>query len=585
MTLDEMRKNAYMSQKDDGKGFKKFSDAIPEDGFNNKPVNTDNGFQKQTVPTEIPKDKDSVYRRVAKFLVMIGEDEAAKILPHLSEDQIMKIVPEIASVRSVSKEEQSVILEEFNELLEQSKETGGVATAREMLEKAYGKKRAEEMIQKSTQNIISKPFEFLQNADKERIYQLLKDENEGVQTIVLSHLEPKKAAAVINCMTPDEKKLVVLRMAKMEPIAPDVIKRIDKSLHEKSLRTTAEKSENIDGRNALAQILKRMNPGTEKEILSALSDSDEALCDDIRDRLFTIDDVIKADDKVIQEKLREMADAEIVYLIAQKTAEFRQKIFSNVSMNRKAQILSDEELLKPFRKFDVDKATEDFVNYLRRQYDQGTLLILGRNDEQYVEYIGKPIQRGELRVDFFEGKEESRDDETEGQMKFYYNREERLKKAPRIVQDYYNGDFKVQKGMRAVFIKNKSNRFLLITLFTLTAFAVALGFVDKSQRKGKIGDYKIELTSFSFEDEVYTTLKAAYNSKKNNGNKEPVGLNVEFRAVNIDNQTVDKKTEERLLENDEEIFRTRITDFDIYEMHVFVSDGKNDTELYTKVKK
>ena len=188
-------------------------------------------------------------------------------------------------------------------------------------------------------------------------------------------------------------------------------------------------------------------------------------------------------------------------------------------------------------------------------------------------------------MDFFEGKEESRDDETEGQMKFYYNREERLKKAPRIVQDYYNGDFKVQKGMRAVFIKNKSNRFLLITLFTLTAFAVALGFVDKSQRKGKIGDYKIELTSFSFEDEVYTTLKAAYNSKKNNGKKEPVVLNVEFRAVNIDNQTVDKKTEERLLENDEEIFRTRITDFDIYEMHVFVSDGKNDTELYTKVKK
>ena len=41
------------------------------------------------VPVEqTPDGKDSVYRRVAKFLLLIGEDEAAKILPHLSETQI-----------------------------------------------------------------------------------------------------------------------------------------------------------------------------------------------------------------------------------------------------------------------------------------------------------------------------------------------------------------------------------------------------------------------------------------------------------------------------------------------------------------
>ena len=69
------------------------------------------------VPVEqTPDGKDSVYRRVAKFLLLIGEDEAAKILPHLSETQIEKIIPEIASIRTVSKEEAAVILEEFNGL-------------------------------------------------------------------------------------------------------------------------------------------------------------------------------------------------------------------------------------------------------------------------------------------------------------------------------------------------------------------------------------------------------------------------------------------------------------------------------------
>ena len=185
-------------------------------------------------------------------------------------------------------------------------------------------------------------------------------------------------------MTPEEKHTVVLRMAKMEPISPEVVHRIDKSLHEKSLTMTAEKSENIDGRNALAEILKRMDSGTEKEILNSLSEGDPSLGEDLRSRLFTIDDVIRSDDRFIQEKLRNMADAEIVHLIAAKPDSFREKILSNVSINRKSLILSDEDLMKPLKKSEVDKTTNAFVSDLRRAYERGTLMILGRNDEQYV---------------------------------------------------------------------------------------------------------------------------------------------------------------------------------------------------------
>ena len=45
-------------------------------------------------------EKDSIYRRVAKFLLLIGIDEAAKIIPHLSPEQTEKIIPEIASIRN-----------------------------------------------------------------------------------------------------------------------------------------------------------------------------------------------------------------------------------------------------------------------------------------------------------------------------------------------------------------------------------------------------------------------------------------------------------------------------------------------------
>lgn len=337
------------------------------------------------VPVEQTTDgKDSVYRRVAKFLLLIGEDEAAKILPHLSETQIEKIIPEIASIRTVSKEEAAVILEEFNGLLNKAREEGGLDTAREMLEKAYGKKRADELIKKAMPLEGKVPFNYLKDADNERVYLLIKDENPGVQSMVLSHLEPKKAAKIINLMTDEEKKEVVMRLAKMEPVSPDVLRRVDQAMHEKSLNQTVEKAENIDGRNALAQILKKMDVGAENDILSYLSEDDPDLGQDLRSRLFTMDDVVKADDRFVQEKLREMSEVDIAYLIASKPDDFREKILSNISAGRRAEVRAQEDILKPMRRSDCKRITSEFFSKLRRAFEEGHLIIQDRNDDVYV---------------------------------------------------------------------------------------------------------------------------------------------------------------------------------------------------------
>ncbi|MBQ7752031.1 MAG: flagellar motor switch protein FliG, partial [Treponema sp.] len=188
------------------------------------------GLIKVPGESQSPDGKDSVYRRVAKFLLLIGEDEAAKILPHLNEKQIERIIPEIASIRTVNKDEANVILAEFNELLAQTKSSGGIETAREMLEKAYGKDKADQMLSNAVQFDGEKPFEYLRDFEEERLYLLLKDENVGVQSMVLSFLQPEKAAKVINQMTAEEKREVVMRLAKMEPVSPDIIRRVSQAL-------------------------------------------------------------------------------------------------------------------------------------------------------------------------------------------------------------------------------------------------------------------------------------------------------------------------------------------------------------------
>ena len=229
------------------------------------------GLLKVPVSKKEADGRDSVYRRVAKFLLIIGVDEAAKILPHLTEEQTEKIIPEIASIRSVSPEETRQILEEFETLLKNAREGGGIDTAREILRKAYGEKKAKELIDKSVPFPLEKPFEYLNDIDNERINLLLKEESVQVKALILSHLNPKKAASVINLMDSKEKSEVAFRLLKLEPVSPEVIKNLDEVLHKKVLLQNSQRTNSLDGKKILAEILKKMSFSTENSILSKIS--------------------------------------------------------------------------------------------------------------------------------------------------------------------------------------------------------------------------------------------------------------------------------------------------------------------------
>ena len=327
---------------------------------------------------------DSVYRRVAKFLLLIGVNEAAKILPHLTADQTEKIIPELASIRSVDPDEASVIFAEFQSLLERSRQSGGVQTARTILEKAFGADKAQAMLEKTVSYPDGTPFDYLQEISAERLSRLLKDESAPVQALVLSRLKPALAAAFIKSLDRERQKDIIGRMAKLSSISSEVVRRVDRAMREKSQTLSTETGTVLDGRGVLAEILKKMDPESEKSILSVLDENDAELGADVRKRLFTLDDIIRADDRFIQETLRAMSDGDLALLIAGKPEEFREKILTNVSKGRGDSVLEEEQLKKPIRKRDADEVTDAFFGTLRRAWEQGKLVIKGRDDDVYV---------------------------------------------------------------------------------------------------------------------------------------------------------------------------------------------------------
>ena len=301
----------------------------------------------------------------------------------LTSEQTEKVVLELASIRRVDPDEAAIVLAEFESLLKQAREpSGGVGTARTILEAAFGAERAEQMLRKAVPDIDGKPFDYFEGVDPDRIWRLIADELPAVKALVLSQLKPKQAADVIKCMKPDEKKETVLRLARFKAINPDVLRRVNETMREKVEAVKTSSDDSIDGRSALAAILKHMDGASENSILRGLSDSDPDLGKDLRERLFTVDDIVNADDRYLQSALRPMSERDIAVLIAGKDEPFRQKILVNMSRARGALVLDEEKIIAPVSRAESERLTGAFFSTLRRAWEAGDLFIAGRDDKE-----------------------------------------------------------------------------------------------------------------------------------------------------------------------------------------------------------
>jgi flagellar motor switch protein FliG len=375
---------------------------IPDDGFvkaterkpEETPVNRDAPFLK--LPRVLPRQKeagegegDSKIRRVAKFLILIGGDEAAGILSKLDIDQVEDISREIATIRGISGEEAAEIFGEFRSILSSAHgflgaSTGGVEAARRLLYAAFGPDKGAEFLNKALPETRENPFSFLEQFTGAQIALFLKDESPGAAALILSRLPSKLSASVLVNIEPGRKMEIVKRIARQGQIEADVLEQAAMALREKVRRLGSNEEANsrisLDGRNALAAILKQSDLSFGDRLLRELDEEDPELSQELKERLNTLEDVIKAEDRPIQEKLRSMTDQDVALLLKGKKEEFTEKLLSNVSAQRRTEIREEMRIMGPVPRKDADAATKAFLTWFRQCREEGRILLLDDED-------------------------------------------------------------------------------------------------------------------------------------------------------------------------------------------------------------
>jgi len=326
-------------------------------------------------------------QKAAILLISLGPEKSAQIFKHLKEDEIEELTLEIANTRSVSPQAKEEVLNEFYEicLAQQYIAEGGIGYAKELLEKALGAEKAQDVIGRLTASLQVRPFEFIRKTDASQLLNFIQDEHPQTIALILAYLPSIQASQIVSALPLEKQADVAKRIAQMDRTSPDIIKEVEKILERKLASLVNQDYTIVGGVDAIVEILNSVDRGTEKHIMENLEIEEPELAEEIKRKMFVFEDILSLDDKTIQRVLRDVDNNDLGVALKAATEEVQNVIFNNLSKRLAAMIKEDMEFMGPVRMKDVEEAQQKIVNIIRKLEDSGEIIIArGGGDEIVV---------------------------------------------------------------------------------------------------------------------------------------------------------------------------------------------------------
>jgi flagellar motor switch protein FliG len=318
--------------------------------------------------------------KAAILLRAIGEDAAAQVMRHLEPKDIRKVGIYMAELSNISQEQENEVLQEFQT-------TAGHGTIgfegreyiKTILSKALGNEKAAHIMDSFTS--ASYPgLETLKWLDARMVSQLVKVEHPQTIAVVLAHLDPEQAGQVLSGLPDHLRADVAQRLATMEEVQPDILQHLSDSLQEALKGSSGPRAMTIGGAKMMAEIMTRLDKTTEGTIMSKLTERDATLAETIRSLMFVFDDLVKIDDRGMQELLKEVSKEELPLALKAAAPDVVEKVLRNMSSRAATMLREDMEARGPVKLSEAEKAQQNILKICRKLEEEGRVVISGAGE-------------------------------------------------------------------------------------------------------------------------------------------------------------------------------------------------------------
>ena len=339
----------------------------------------------RTAKTEKPSPEGGA-EKAARLMLLLGRDDAVRVMASLQPQEAEAVAQCIAKMPRVDAQDAQRLLAEFGQRfgeLEATRRRGGVDVAREILSSAFGKEEGERLLYHAVPEAKERPFAFLATLPFAQQTALLRKEPPSTLALVLPFLPPQSASRLLETQPPQVQKDIMLRMARSQKVSTDVLLAVQEAL-QKQLRTiSVEDDEEIDGRLALAAILRHMDLSDEHRLLDDLTKENPDLAGAVREKLFTMDSVFHLRDRDLAALLAQMDEHQIALMLKGQEEGVKERLFSCMSSRRALLVKEEGQMMGPVPRSEADTAVRDFLTTLREGEEAGTYVVL-REEEDLV---------------------------------------------------------------------------------------------------------------------------------------------------------------------------------------------------------
>src|SRR3989442_5694233 len=327
-------------------------------------------------------------RKAAILLVTLGEDVSAELLRQLEEQEVQDIGREVARLSSVTPEQAEFVLDELHQMsiAHDYVLKGGIDYARKLLNTAYGPEAAKKVLDRLITALGTEvvKFDALHKADPQQLAKFIHNEHPQTIALVLSHLNPTQAAALLVSLPADMRSDIAVRMANLDQISPEVIAKIATVIDQK-LKALGEFSrESYGGVRAVSEMFNRLDSNSSKEILEKIEHTDPALVETIRHLMFVFEDLMLIDEMGIKEVLGRV-DRKVLTVALKGTSEQLRDHFLKAMSQRGAEMLrEDMDVMGAVKIKEVEASQQQIIAIVRQLESEGALSLKGSVGEQYV---------------------------------------------------------------------------------------------------------------------------------------------------------------------------------------------------------
>lgn len=319
--------------------------------------------------------------KAAILLRAIGEDAAAEVMRHLDPKDIRKIGTHMTALSNISREEETAVIADFQHAAANG-DVGfeGKEYIKTILTKALGSDKADRIMETLT-NATYPGLESLKWLDPKTVAQLIKVEHPQTVAVILAHLDPEQASQVLVNLPDFMRVDVALRLGTIEEVQPEVLQHLSEVLQEAFKGGSKTRGCSIGGTKVVADIMGRLDKAMEGKIMGKLSEKDPDLADSIRSLMFVFDDLVKIDDRGIQELMKEVSKEELPLALRGANAEVRDKFMRNMSSRAAETLREDMEARGPVKISEVEKAQQSILKVTRKLEEEGRIVIAGQGEE------------------------------------------------------------------------------------------------------------------------------------------------------------------------------------------------------------